>query len=332
MSIYDYLEFRHLKYIVAIAEEGTFTAAAHRLPVAQSALSRQIGEIEEFYGIQIFDRTHGRTRLTATGETLLSFARQMLEARAEFIESLKAVEENSSFPFKLGFSSFIDNHLLGTVCQAYRNLFPHSYIQPEGGDTEDILEQVKNGTINAALVTLPVNPEGVHVHPIIQERLVVCIRKDDSLAELAEIPSELLSGKLSIFSDPRHHPRAHARLLEMLSEHGITPRLSNATFNAEHVQWMVREQFCLALIREKQSLHDDLTTRPIKDADWTLDSAIVYRPEQKHIAIPLLLRDLERRFPLANARYKKRSPLAMTAQTALFPNDTAVEDGDAWHK
>ena len=59
MSIYDHLEFRHFKYIVAIAEAGTFTAAAIRLPLAQSALSRQISEMEDALGVHIFDRSRG---------------------------------------------------------------------------------------------------------------------------------------------------------------------------------------------------------------------------------------------------------------------------------
>ncbi len=72
MSIYDHLEFNHLKYIVAIAEEGTFTAAAAaRLPLAQSALSRQISEMEDALGVQIFDRSRGGSTLTDAGESLL---------------------------------------------------------------------------------------------------------------------------------------------------------------------------------------------------------------------------------------------------------------------
>jgi DNA-binding transcriptional LysR family regulator len=59
MSIYDHLEFKHFKYIVAIAEVGTFTAAAIRLPLAQSALSRQISEMEDALGVHIFDRSRG---------------------------------------------------------------------------------------------------------------------------------------------------------------------------------------------------------------------------------------------------------------------------------
>ena len=47
MSVYDHFEFKHLKSIVAIAEEGTITAAATRIALAQSALSRQINELEE---------------------------------------------------------------------------------------------------------------------------------------------------------------------------------------------------------------------------------------------------------------------------------------------
>jgi hypothetical protein len=134
------------------------------------------------------------------------------------------------------------------------------------------------------------------------EKLVVCLRKDDPLAQHEALAPEQLSGQLGIFSDPRHHPRAHARLLEMLEEQGITPRISNPTFNAEHVQWMVRHHVCLALVREREPLDSELTTRPIRDVNWTVDSALVYKPEQRQMALPLLLHELERRFPVAAMR------------------------------
>ncbi len=60
MSNYDHLEFKHFKSIVAIAEEGTITAAASRLHVAQSALSRQISDLEDAFKIQIFERDRSR--------------------------------------------------------------------------------------------------------------------------------------------------------------------------------------------------------------------------------------------------------------------------------
>src|SRR5258708_30701670 len=85
MSVYDHLEFRHLKYILAIAEEGTFTAAAARLHVAQSALSRQIRELEDIVGVQIFEP--GSSTLTSAGESLLRFAPQLLTMREELVNA-----------------------------------------------------------------------------------------------------------------------------------------------------------------------------------------------------------------------------------------------------
>jgi molybdenum-dependent DNA-binding transcriptional regulator ModE len=62
-------------FIVAIAEEGAITAAANRLRVAQSARSRQIGDLEDAFKIQIFERDRAGTTLTPAGESLLRFAR-----------------------------------------------------------------------------------------------------------------------------------------------------------------------------------------------------------------------------------------------------------------
>lgn len=99
MSIYDHLEFRHLKYILAIAEEGTFTAAAARVHVAQSALSRQIRELEDVLGVQIFEP--GSSALTSAGQSLLRFAPQLLEMRRELVDALQALHHASLQPFRL---------------------------------------------------------------------------------------------------------------------------------------------------------------------------------------------------------------------------------------
>jgi DNA-binding transcriptional LysR family regulator len=262
LSIYDQLEFKHLSYIVAIAEVGTFTAAALRIPLAQSALSRQIRELEDALGIQIFEREHGGSTLTPAGESLLRFGRELLQTRIEIIKAVQAIQRAAMHPFRLGFTPFIEHQVIATVCEAYRDLFPKGSIHPENGDTDSVIGRLTTGELDAALVTLPLSPDGYCIQPVMHEPLVVCIRKDDPLAQQDQLPAEALNGRLAIFSDPRHHPRAHERLLEMLEAQGIKPRSSNPTFNAEHVQWMVRERLCIALIRHGEMLHDDLTTRP----------------------------------------------------------------------
>jgi len=296
VSIYDHLEFRHLRYIVAIAEAGTFTAAALRIPVAQSALSRQVGEIEDVLGIQVFERNRGGSTLTPAGESLLEFARQMLQTRIDVVKAVQAIQQAAIQPFRIGFTPFIAQDVLGTVCRSYRVLFPKSKIHPQSGDTDDLLARIANDELDAALVTLPIGTGKLCFQLVMQEPLMVCLRKDDPLTQLDELPPQSLNGRLGIFSDPRHHPRAHACLLNMLKEQGIEPGFCNPTFNSEHVQWMVREQLCLALVRQHEVLHDEVTTRAIQGVNWTIDSTLVYRPERKQLAMPLLLRELQKRF------------------------------------
>lgn len=308
MSIYDHLEFKHLKYIVSIADNGTFTAAAAKLPLAQSALSRSISEMEDALGIQVFDRSRDGVSLTDAGESLLAFARELLQTRIHVVKAVQAIQQTSLHPFKLGFSPFVEQNVLGEVCSAYRELFPKSVIEPESGDTDELVRSLRAGEIDAALVTLPLEPDGYKIQAIMHEPLVVCVRKDDPLAHEETIDPEQLSGRLGIFSDPRHHPRAHERLLEMLSEQGIKPRICKPTFNQDQVQWMVRENLCVALVRQRESLHDDLTTRPIRGVKWTVDSAIVYEPDHKQIALPLLIRELEKRFSMPGVQRAKKAP------------------------
>lgn len=314
MSIYDSLDFKHLRSIVAIAEAGGVTAAAAALPLAQSALSRQISELEDAIGVELLDRSKGRAFLNDEGEFLLAFARTKLRERVELIDNLQAMQQASLRPFSLGFTPFVEHDVISEVCSAFRHLFPKAVIEPESFDTEDLIGLLKERQLDAALVTLPMADEVLRIQPMMQERLVVCIRADDPLAAKDSLSASDLTGRLGIFSDPRHHPQAHARLLEMLREKGIEPRISNPTFNVEHVQWMVREGLCFALIRERQHLHSELTTRPIEGVQWTIDSAIVYHPEHNRKVLPVLLNELEKRFAISPASLNKKQVRRATAK------------------
>ena len=314
MSVYDYLEFKHLKSIIAIAEAGTITAASTRIALAQSALSRQINDLEEALHVQIFERDRVGMTLTPAGESLVRFGRQLLQTRIDLVTAVQAIHQATMRPFRLGFTPFIEHQVIATVCDAYRDLFPKGTILPENGDTEDVINRLRMAELDAVLVTLPVLADGYCVQPVMHESLVVCLRKDDPLAQENELRAEFLNGRLATFSDPRHHPRAHTRLLEMLEGQGIKPKLSNPTFNSDHVQWMVRERVCVALIRKSAPLHEELTTRPIQGVNWTIDSAIAYREEHDQQALPLLLRDLEKRFSVAEPNTQKKPPQHATAR------------------
>jgi hypothetical protein len=103
MSISDHLEFKHLKAVIAIAEEGTFTAAAARLHLAQSALSRQICDLEEDLKIQVFERDRTGATPTPGGETLIQYARDALQAREDTVKAVRAIQQAGIRPFRLGF-------------------------------------------------------------------------------------------------------------------------------------------------------------------------------------------------------------------------------------
>ena len=81
MSDYDQLEFRHLKYIEAVAKTGTITAAAELVNTTQSNISAQIKQIEDIFGIELFIRDNDGATITPFGEIFLAVGRDLLAAR-----------------------------------------------------------------------------------------------------------------------------------------------------------------------------------------------------------------------------------------------------------
>lgn len=313
MSDYDLFEFRHLKFFAAIAEEGNLTVAANRLNTCQSNLSTQIKQLESICNTELLHRDHDGVSLTPSGHVLLAGAYEALQLRIDLVDILRAIGVATVEPVRLGFSSLVEQRLLSTLCDEIQTLLPGSEVKTVGDSLESLEQRVRDGDLHGALVTLPL-VEGADITSVIVDResFVVCLRNDDPLAIHESLPTHALSGKLAVFEYPALHTHAHKRLLELLQEVGITPLELHPTVNFDHVQWMVMQKECYALIRSKKSLMPGLTTRPIHGVNWTVDTVIIAPPVMQHPAVTVLMR--EKRRPL------QRVPSLHKAVSAHTPN------------
>ena len=308
----DLLEFRLLKFIVAIAETANFTRASERLFLAQPTLSQQVIALEEGIGVQIFVRRREGVSLTPAGQMLYAYAQEALELRDEVVSAARAMDRGEIPVLRVGLSSFINPDSVQSLRQAYTRLFPDSPIQMTGGHPVQLLDRMEERSLDAAILPLPVSGANWVVSHVASDPLVVCMRADDPLASSREVQPSELAGRLKVFRDPETHPAAHHRLMEMLLEIGIRPEASCLAATPADIQMMVQSRCGLALIDERIALASDLTSRPIAGARWTSDTAFVHHRSANHIALSILLRHL----PKAKQTQTRRMP---GRQRALKP-------------
>jgi hypothetical protein len=168
----DSVEFRHLEYLVAIHEGKNFTKAAERVYRSQPAISQQIRALEEDVGFPIFVRG-GKDGVSPTpaGELVLNWARTVLLERRQIFVIAKAIYKGEVPPLKLGFSPFINPRLLQSIRDMYNVLFPGCEIQLSSGDQRHTLERIELGSLDCALLPLPVNFSNPGQHVLVAHYL-----------------------------------------------------------------------------------------------------------------------------------------------------------------
>jgi DNA-binding transcriptional LysR family regulator len=290
----DLMEFRHLKYILAVSETANFTRAAERLFLAQPSLSKQIKDLEDEIGFPIFVRHRDGVRTTPAGQMIITYAQEALSARGEIITMARAVHNGEVAPLRLGFSPFVNPELLEFFRDGYASLFPGCTIHLSGGNFLHMLQRLEQASLDGALLPMPIDGPDWVIQQLARDPLVVCMRTDDALARTPEVSISNLSANLKIFRDPEIHPTAHDRLVEMLMEAGIDPEASCLAATPADIQWMVRAGYGVALVDQRTVLDSGLTTRPIAGTNWTADTAFVYHKKADHVGLPFLVRFLQR--------------------------------------
>ena len=164
------MELRHLRYFVAVAEELHFRRAAERLHVAQPAVSEQIRKLEAELGVRLFDRTQRNVALTDAGAALLTEAYRVLrQAEAARVAARSASDRPA---LRIG---YVPTALRASIPRTLRRLvaaMPNLQTTIEPGSGLELVDAVRAGELDVAVVSLPVPTAGVRVTPLGEQRAV----------------------------------------------------------------------------------------------------------------------------------------------------------------
>ena len=149
------MELRHLRYFVAVAEEENVSRAALKLHVSQPGLSRQICDLEDEIGFQLFERSAKSLKLTAAGKVFLTEAKAVLQRADDGVKKARAVAHGDSGEIHVGYAPSLTVQILPPMLRAFQGEFPQVRVTLHDLSSEEMLAQLGEKKLHVALTARP---------------------------------------------------------------------------------------------------------------------------------------------------------------------------------
>jgi LysR family hca operon transcriptional activator len=176
------MDLRHLRYFIAVAEEGSLTVAAERrLHTAQPSLSRQMRDLETELGCDLMTRSVKGIELTPAGRVFLDHARVVLAQAETAIEAARRAGRPAKVTFALGFLTGYEFQWLAAVMGIMRDALPNTEVVIHSLSSYELADRLVRGTIDLAFLRHEPNVRGVLFTKLIDEPLIVLMPADHRL-------------------------------------------------------------------------------------------------------------------------------------------------------
>lgn len=240
------MNLRALHYFTALAELRHFRKAAERCHVSQPTLSTQIKKLEEELGADLLERNAKKLLLTPVGEQVLVHARQILSEAQTIKRIARGADDPFSGPISLGVFPTLAPYFLPHIIPKVRQAFPNLHLQLFEEKTEEVMDMLSAGQVDATLVALPIPGDQWQIEPLFDEPFVVVVPSQHRLAKKKAITASDLSQETLLLLEDGHCFRDQA--LEVCQLTGAQEDVDFQGSSLETLRYMVAANSGLTLL------------------------------------------------------------------------------------
>ena len=219
------IEFRHLRYFLAVAETLHFSKAAERLGMAQPPLSQQIRRLEEILGHAVFERTTRGVKLTPAGHLLRERARSTMEKIQDDLTQVRRLGRGEEGTLTVGFSGSVMFTNLPAAIQSYRRRYPKAELRLRELVTSAQIAALLDGTLDLAFLRDGDTTEGIRMTTLLKERYVAVLPETHRLARRRSLNVGALAEEPFVLFSRRMGPLAFDRTVACCEASGFRPKI-----------------------------------------------------------------------------------------------------------
>jgi LysR family transcriptional regulator, hca operon transcriptional activator len=287
-----YMELRHLRYFVAVAEEGSLTVAAQRrLHTAQPSLSRQIHDLELELGVQLLIRGPRGIELTLSGRVFLDHARVALLQVEAATEAARRAAQPAKASFAIGFLTGYEMDWLPAVMGILRPQLASTEITIHSQDSPDLAAGLIRGKIDLAFLRPEKQAPGLKFKLLRKDPLVVMMLRDHALAAKSSIRPQDIAEQTYIGVSATRAPTLRAAIEDFFKRSGLAMKADHQAENIAMAISLVASTGGVALLPlyAQNLLPKTVVIRPLQGVAPMVDLVIGYNEANTSPLLKFLL-------------------------------------------
>lgn len=242
------LELRHYKYFLALAEDLHFRKAAERLFISQPGLSRQIKQMEENLGIQLFERHNRKVKLSKAGVYMQNELNLHFKKLDDIIEHAKLLNDGLDGHLNLGYLGSAMHDVIPNLMLEFKKNHPNVLFSLKEMDNNKQIQALLNQEIDLGFVRMERVPRGLKVQSVFEDTFSLVLPKDHPINEENFKNLSQLKDESFIFFDSSYSESYYEKMMQIFDESGFSPLVSHNTVNASSIFRLVENNFGVSIV------------------------------------------------------------------------------------